>query len=88
MTSLYQVIEFITSGPSPLTIESVQNVSDEYAAILTSNVAGLEDDQQQRRLFIEQFGKGCWREHKFLMAWESGLLTSGYLTRWRIMARK
>jgi hypothetical protein len=82
LTSLHHIIELATSGPSPLVLDSVQNVSGEYATILNAIAAELEDDRQQRSSFIDRFGKECWWEHRFLMSWESALLSAGYLTRW------
>jgi hypothetical protein len=88
LASLHQIIELATSGSSPFVIESVRNVSGEYATILDTITAELEDNRQQRNSFIEQFGKECWREHRFLTAWESALLRVGYLTRWVVIVRK
>jgi len=88
MMSLNHFIGLATTGPSPLIIESVQNVSIEYAEILNSVALGLQDNRQRRNSIIDQFGREFWLEHRFLTDWESSLLTAGYLTRWVVTARK
>ena len=88
LTSLPRVLELATAGPSPLIVEEVRNVSDKYATILDSVNGELEVDRQMRSAFIEEWGVDCWREHRLLTAWESGLLNAGFLMRWIVVVRK
>jgi hypothetical protein len=88
LTSLHYIIELASSGSSPLIIESVKNVSSAHATNLRSTVFGPENDQQQNRSLICQFGEHFVKERRFLAAWEIALLNLGYLTRWVVTARK
>jgi hypothetical protein len=37
---------------------------------------------------IQEEGIEAWREKKFMLAWEAGLLRAGFLTRWRVVLVK
>jgi hypothetical protein len=78
----------MTSGPCPLVIGAVHNVSLVSARILDSVVHDLETDQQARKSFVAEWGADCWREHRLLSAWESGLLKAGLLMRWLVIVHK
>ena len=86
--SLPRVIELVTSGSSSLVIGAVNNVSLTYAKILDSIVHDLEVDHQTMKSFVAQWGVNCWREHRLLSAWESGLLKTGLLMRWVVVVHR
>jgi hypothetical protein len=88
LTSLHQIIGLATSGPSPFVIDNVRNVSEEYATTLETVVRELALNRQARSSFIDQWGMECWREHRFLTEWESGLLRAGHLMKWIVVVRK
>jgi hypothetical protein len=86
--SLPRVIELVTSGSSSLVIGAVNNVSLTYAKFLDSIVHDLEVDHQTMKSFVAQWGVSCWREHRLLSAWESGLLKTGLLMRWVVVVHR
>jgi len=88
LTSLHRVIELLTSTPSKLTIESILNVSASCVTGLNALEGELQDDRGIRTAFIDKWGVEGWREHRLMMAWEAGLLSAGYLTRWIVVVRK
>lgn len=88
MTSLDYIMKTLTSGPAPLVIESVQNVSDEYAAYLRQYVQDLTDNPSVRARFIARWDIEGWREERFLATWEESLCRAGLLSRWVVLARK
>ena len=88
MTSLDSIMKTLTSGRAPLVIESVQNVSDDYARYLRQYVDELTNDPGIRQRFIARWGVEGWREERFLATWEESLCRAGLLSRWVILARK
>lgn len=86
--SLSQVIGILTSGRHPLVVESVQNVTEEYASALNKYVEELEDDTSKRNSFLEVYGIDGWHEERLLASWEAGLLGANLLQEWSIVARK
>ncbi|OCH93882.1 hypothetical protein OBBRIDRAFT_885248 [Obba rivulosa] len=87
-TSLSQILELLTSGPTPLSIKYVQNVSEEYALFLNSHVRNLEEDAKVRSGFVHKWGLRKWREERFLTAWEAGTVNAKLLDRWTIVVQK
>jgi hypothetical protein len=92
LTSLQHMIKLINTSPnsgSPsVTIESVHNVSGEYGKLLQETAAALEDSRCVREPFVLKWGVEAWREHRFWIAWEAGLLGAGFMQRWVIVVRK
>ena len=88
MVSLQYVLKTLASGPHAMTIESVQNVSDQYAGYLQQHLRDLTDDAGIRARFAGRWGMDGWREERFMVAWEEALCRAGLLTRWVIFARK
>lgn len=92
-TSLPRIIELLTStshagSSTQIRIESIQNVSQHTASFLQTLSTSLEDDSEVRTKFIDRWSIEGWREHRFLMDWEAGLLSAGLLTKWVIVVRK
>ncbi len=85
--TLAQVLRELTSGPSPLTVQHVQNVTAEYATYLDDYVQDLEENDRIRRRFVAKWGLDAWREERLLVTWESALFRAGLLTRWIVLAR-
>lgn len=88
MTSLDSIVKTLASGPSPLIIISVQNVSDQYANYLHAYVQDLTDNPGVRERFVERWTVEGWREERFMATWEESLCRAGLLTRWVVLARK
>ena len=88
LTSLDDILKALTTGTSPLVIESVQNVSEQYANHLNSLVHELTESSTSRKRFINRWSLEGWREERFLCTWEEALCRAGILTRWLILARK
>ncbi|KAI0780560.1 hypothetical protein BD413DRAFT_439056, partial [Trametes elegans] len=86
--TLPRVLGLLTSGPSPLTIELVRNVSAEYAAFLRRSVHDLEDDWEIRDAFVREWGLRAWREERVCTAWEAALVDAGLLAGWAIVVHK
>lgn len=88
LTSFTQVLELITSGPSPLAVESVQNVSDGYIAFLEDYVQELTYLPSARDKFVSQWGMAGWREERLLGSWEAALFSSAIMSRWLVLVSK
>ncbi len=88
LTSLDGIVKLLVSGPSPLAIESVQNVSKDYAKYLSRYVQDLTQAPDVRTKFVANWGIEGWREERLLAAWEDALVNIGSLQRWVILVRK
>lgn len=88
LTSLNQVLELVSSGPSPLLVESVQNVSDQYAGFLQDYTRDLTYLSSARDKFVSRWGVAGWREERLLGSWEAALFSTTILSRWLILVRK
>ncbi|KAI8989788.1 hypothetical protein BD414DRAFT_485186 [Trametes punicea] len=86
--TLPRVLALLTSGPTPLTVELVRNVSEEYAIFLKRSVHDLEDDWEFRDAFVREWGMAAWREERVCTAWEAALVDAGLLAGWAIVVRK
>ncbi|KAH7909928.1 hypothetical protein BJ138DRAFT_167834 [Hygrophoropsis aurantiaca] len=89
LISLEHVIEVLKlQSPKPqrpLTIDTVTNVSKEYAGALVRAHDALEEDSALRQSFVESWGQMAWREHRFLLAWEAALFENRSLERWVVV---
>ncbi|KAK0441866.1 hypothetical protein EV421DRAFT_1904458 [Armillaria borealis] len=74
----------ILSICAPAMIKSVVNISNKYANTLNNEVERLVEDRTKRIAFMNQYGLEIWRERRFLMYWEAGLLDAGHVTRWMV----
>ncbi|PSR77625.1 hypothetical protein PHLCEN_2v7815 [Hermanssonia centrifuga] len=88
LTSLDGIVKLLVSGPSPLAIESVQNVSKDYAKYLSRYVQDLTQAPDVRTKFVANWGIEGWREERLLATWEDALVNIGSLQRWVILVRK
>ncbi|CDO73629.1 hypothetical protein BN946_scf185014.g99 [Trametes cinnabarina] len=86
--TLPHALALFTSGPTPLTVELVRNVSQEYAMFLRRSVHDLEDDREIRDAFVREWGVAGWREERVCTAWEAALINAGLLAGWAIVVRK
>ncbi|KAH9952075.1 hypothetical protein B0H21DRAFT_12441 [Amylocystis lapponica] len=86
--SLSTVLGLLTTGPTPLTVHSVKNISEERATSLNAYVHQLEDDTVLRAEFASRWGMEGWREEKFYAAWEAALLASVLLEEWLVVVQK
>ena len=86
--SLSQTIGLLTSGSDALLVDSVQNISEEYAAALNKHVEDLEEDAAKRTAFVKAHGANFWREERLVASWTAGLLNADLLQVWSIVVRK
>lgn len=86
--SLSQVIGTLTSGRSPFLVDSVQNISEEYASALNKYAEELEEDANTRNAFLDLYGLNGWREERLWAWWKAGLLNADLLQEWSIIVRK
>ncbi|KAK0196812.1 hypothetical protein F5146DRAFT_17764 [Armillaria mellea] len=83
-TPLLVSLTGILSICAPAKIKSVVNISEKYANALSNEAERLVEDRAKRIAFIDQYGLELWRERRFLMYWEAGLLDAGHIMRWII----
>lgn len=88
LISLHRITELLTSGTSPLIIESITNVTSAQITTLKHLDQELVGDKILRSNLIRKWGEKGWREHRLMISWEVGLLTAGYLAKWIIIVRK
>jgi hypothetical protein len=70
------------------TIRSIGNISHWHAHSLLHLEEKLSNDRDIRTNCVQQEGIAGWREKKFMLAWEAGLLRAGFLTRWQVVLVK
>ncbi|KAM5532337.1 hypothetical protein V8D89_014016 [Ganoderma adspersum] len=88
LASVLSVIQLLTSGPDPFTVEVVRNVSREYADFLHQTVDELENDPAIRAAFVREWGMQGWIEERLCIAWEAALVDAGMLENWVIVVCK
>lgn len=88
LTSLDYNLKLLTSGAAPMLVESVQNVSAQYADHLDRYVQELTDVPNVRDRFAAQWGMAGWREERALVAWEAALFRAGLMSRWAIFVTR
>lgn len=88
LATLNEVLDLLTSLPSPLVIASVQNFSDGHAQSVEDYVEDLTYVPSVRKQFVSEWGMDGWREERLLGSWEAALFKVGILTRWLILVRK
>jgi hypothetical protein len=86
MTQFSTFIAFMSSESS--TINSIGNISRWHAHSLLQLEERLSNDRHLRMTCVQEEGIAGWREKKFMLAWEAGLLRAGFLTRWRVVLVK
>ena len=85
LTTLDGVISLLRSGSSPLVVEAVQNVSEQYASYLDRYVCELTDLPKVRDKFVAQWGMAGWREERLMVTWEAALFRAGLMLRWVVL---
>lgn len=70
------------------TIKSIGNISSWHAHSLLQLEERLSNDRHLRMTCVREEGIAGWREKKFMLAWEAGLLRAGFLMRWRVVLVK
>lgn len=88
LTSLENILQLLCSGPQALTIDSVQNVSEQYIGCLQDYIEDLTHESSIRNKFVAQWGMEGWREEQLMGYWEAALFSSGILARWLVVVRK
>lgn len=85
---MHHFVELLSTGPSNVKITSMTDISENFAETLLKKERELATDDLVRRVYVEKWGHEAWREKRFLLSWESGLLLSGCLMRWRVVLKK
>lgn len=88
LTTLAYILKLLASGKTPVAVESVQDVSDQYAGYLESYVQELSAMPKIRDRFIAQWGMAGWREERLLTSWEAALFRAGLMSRWVILVTR
>lgn len=88
LTSLDSIFRLISSGSSPLVVESVQNVSEQYAIFLDRYAQELTDLPKVRDKFVAQWGLAGWREERLMVSWEAALFRAGLMVRWVVLVTR
>ncbi|KAF8964006.1 hypothetical protein BDZ97DRAFT_1919245 [Flammula alnicola] len=83
-----QDIVALLSATGSSRIRNIVDISSEHAEALYKLEQDLVDDRDLRTEHIKVAGVDGWREERFLMTWEAGLLRSGLLFRWRVTLNK
>nr|GAT54626.1 predicted protein [Mycena chlorophos] len=69
-----------------LVLESVTNISKDYAAKLVAAAEQLDGDKSIRTPFVDKWGLEGYSEERFMLGWEAALFESGtHLARWKIV---
>ena len=77
----------LLSSKSP-TIRSIVDISHWHAHSLLQLEERLSNDRHLRMTCVQEESIAGWREKKFMLAWEAGLLRAGFLTRWQVVLVK
>lgn len=86
LTPFKTFVDLLSSESS--TIRSIVNISRWHAHSLLQLEERLSNDRHLRMTCVQEEGIAGWREKKFMLAWEAGLLHAGFLTRWRVVLVK
>lgn len=88
-TPMHHFVQLLSTGPSSnVKITSMTDISENSAERLLKKERELATDDLVRKVYVEKWGHEAWREKRFLLSWESGLLASGCLMRWRVVLKK
>lgn len=85
---MHHFVQLLSTGPSNVKITSMTDISENSAERLLKKERELATDDLVRKVYVEKWGHEAWREKRFLLSWESGLLASGCLMRWRVVLKK
>lgn len=86
--SLPTVLEEINSGPEPLIIQGIHNISGLAAGQIHKHLQEIDADPALRASIVARIGMESWREMKLKWNWRAGLLIAGKLENWMIIVRK
>ncbi|RDB21066.1 hypothetical protein Hypma_011805 [Hypsizygus marmoreus] len=88
LVSLHRITEYLTTGTSSTSIETITNATSERITALRLLHKNLLTDRALRSALIRNLEEQGWREHRFMVSWEAELLAAGLLSRWAIVIRK
>ena len=88
LTRFHTFVALLSSESSTIRIRSIVDISRWHAHSLLQLEESLSNDRHLRMTCVEEEGIAGWREKKFMLAWEAGLLRAGYLTRWQVVLVK
>lgn len=88
LTSFHRILDLLSSGPDPLAICSIHNLSEMYATQLRADVRAIEEHGDLRAAMVEQIGMNHWRWLKLITDWKTGLLTAGKIVTWMVIVQK
>ena len=86
-SSLSKILQLLASGPSPLAITAVFNLSEENAKAFNAYAESLWEDKILMRRFIQQRGIETWRAEQLRASWEGACLTTRLIEKWAIVVR-
>ena len=86
LTRFNTLVALLSSESSK--IRSIVDISRWHAHSLLQLEERLSNDRHLRMTCVQEEGITGWREKKFMLAWEAGLLRAGFLTRWRVVLVK
>ena len=86
LTRFHTFVALLSSESSSIT--SIVDISRWHAHSLLQLEERLSNDRHLRMTCVQDEGIAKWREKKFMLAWEAGLLRAGLLTRWRVVLVK
>lgn len=87
-SSMPQIVQLLTSGPNPLAVDSILNISEACTSSLHAYVQDLEKNKVAAEEFVQQWGVANWRAARFFASWEAACLTNKLLERWAVVVRK
>lgn len=86
-SSLPQILQLLASGPTPLAVAAIFNLSEDCVKSLNAYAEDLGDDRTIMQTFIQQRGIESWREEQFRASWEAACLTAKLLEKWAVVVR-
>lgn len=88
LASLYRVLDLLISGPAPLVICSIHNLSEKFAAQLQDDIKTMEQTPALRKVVVENIGMDNWRWLNLMTNWKAGLLATRKISTWVIIVKK
>ena len=88
LTRFNTFVALLSSESSTIRIRSIVDISRWHAHSLLQLEERLSNDRDLRTTCVQEEGIAGWREKKFMLAWEAGLLRAGFLMRWRVVLVK
>ncbi|KZT09601.1 uncharacterized protein LAESUDRAFT_512572 [Laetiporus sulphureus 93-53] len=88
LSSLSQVLQLLVSSPTPFSICSVENTSEDYAMLLNDYAHDLGDNPIVRQQFVQRWGMEGWREERLYALWEAAAFNAQFLERWSVTVQK